>query len=129
MVIANPAKGLRSSAAGEGRSGVVEEFRSEFLPVVVVLYDVVWETTRTMRRQQVDFVDALRESGDHEIEMFFSSAARPKTVESIVAKLGRESTRLTQMQDIAGRRIVVPMLELQDRVTEHLLIGAAEADG
>ena len=42
--------------------------------------------------------------------------SRPKTPESIVAKLCRSSTSLVRMQDIAGARIVVPTLETQDTV-------------
>lgn len=48
--------------------------------------------------------------------------ARPlKTPEAIIAKLVRSKTRLTHMQDIAGARIVVPALEVQDAMMEALL--------
>lgn len=44
-------------------------------------------------------------------------AGRPlKTVEAITAKLVRSQTRLSRMQDIAGTRVVVGALELQDPV-------------
>lgn len=40
--------------------------------------------------------------------------SRLKTSPTIIAKLGRSETSLPRMQDIAGARIVVPALELQD---------------
>ena len=45
---------------------------------------------------------------------------RTKTTPSIVEKLGRESLRLSQMQDIAGCRMVVISILDQDRFTEKL---------
>ncbi|HXT61821.1 MAG TPA: hypothetical protein VN696_02175, partial [Pyrinomonadaceae bacterium] len=43
-----------------------------------------------------------------------------KTRTSIIDKLRREKTRLSQMQDIAGCRIVVPDISTQDEVVSHL---------
>jgi ppGpp synthetase/RelA/SpoT-type nucleotidyltranferase len=43
-----------------------------------------------------------------------------KTIHSIREKLRRESIRLTQMQDIAGCRLVVPDLAQQDRTVAQL---------
>ena len=43
-----------------------------------------------------------------------------KTVLSIVAKLNREKTRLSRMQDIAGCRVVIGNLMDQDRVVAEL---------
>ncbi|MBV8397077.1 MAG: RelA/SpoT domain-containing protein, partial [Actinobacteria bacterium] len=54
---------------------------------------------------------------------------RPKTTESIVAKLCRSTTRLTLMQDIAGARIVVPSLGIQDGVLEQLVTSYPEDGG
>lgn len=52
----------------------------------------------------------------------FEITGRPlKTVEAITAKLVRHGMRLTKMQDIAGTRIVIPALELQDPVTTVVL--------
>jgi len=48
-------------------------------------------------------------------------SGRPeKTTLSIIDKLRRESIRLTQMQDVAGCRIVVPNTADQDRVVDGL---------
>ncbi len=47
-------------------------------------------------------------------------AARPKTVEAILARLSRSSTSLSSMQDITGARLVVPTLEVQDFVLEAI---------
>jgi len=43
-----------------------------------------------------------------------------KSTTSIVEKLRRETIRLSQMQDIAGCRLVVPNLVAQDQVVERL---------
>src|SRR5438132_9203129 len=43
-----------------------------------------------------------------------------KTTASIVAKLRREKTRLSRMQDIAGCRIVVDDVFVQDRVVQEI---------
>jgi hypothetical protein len=46
-------------------------------------------------------------------------AARPlKTIEAIIAKLVREKTRLSKMHDIAGARIRVADLAIQDAVVK-----------
>lgn len=47
---------------------------------------------------------------------------QPKTVESITEKLRRESIRLTQIQDIAGCRVVVPDVVRQDEVVRALSV-------
>lgn len=53
---------------------------------------------------------------------FVPIATRPaKTTRSIVAKLVRERTRLSRMQDIAGCRVVVALLEDQDTVVGALV--------
>lgn len=44
-----------------------------------------------------------------------------KTTKSIVEKLRREKTRLSQMQDIAGCRLIVENLEEQDHITNKLV--------
>jgi putative GTP pyrophosphokinase len=51
-------------------------------------------------------------------------SGRPaKSTNSLIEKLKRESIRLTQMQDIAGCRVVVPDILEQDRVVGSLLSG------
>jgi ppGpp synthetase/RelA/SpoT-type nucleotidyltranferase len=60
----------------------------------------------------------------------FAIAGRPlKTVEAITAKLVRNKMRLTKMQDIAGTRVVIPSLELQDSVTKIVVALFADKDG
>ncbi len=44
-----------------------------------------------------------------------------KTTQSIVAKLKRETIRLSQIQDIAGCRLIVPTRDEQDEVVHRLL--------
>src|SRR5262245_55602894 len=51
-----------------------------------------------------------------------------KSTTSIVAKLQRESIRLSQVQDIAGCRIVVSDVIEQDRVVQSLAHAFPEAD-
>jgi putative GTP pyrophosphokinase len=52
-------------------------------------------------------------------------SGRPaKSTNSLIEKLKRESIRLTQVQDIAGCRVVVPDILEQDRVVGSLLAGA-----
>jgi putative GTP pyrophosphokinase len=54
-------------------------------------------------------------------QLSFEPTGRPaKSTTSIIEKLQRESIRLSQMQDIAGCRIVVSGLASQDAVTEQL---------
>ena len=43
-----------------------------------------------------------------------------KSTTSIIEKLRRETIRLSQMQDIAGCRVVVPNMQVQDQVVERL---------
>ena len=53
--------------------------------------------------------------------MNLGATGRPaKSTPSIVEKLKRESLRLTQMQDIAGCRIVIADIQAQDSVTAAL---------
>jgi ppGpp synthetase/RelA/SpoT-type nucleotidyltranferase len=49
-----------------------------------------------------------------------STGRRAKSTKSIVDKLRRESVRLSQVQDIAGCRIIVDDLDAQDRITAAL---------
>ena len=54
-------------------------------------------------------------------ELGLSPTARPaKSTTSIIDKLKRESVRLTQIQDIAGCRVIVEDVLSQDRITERL---------
>lgn len=54
-------------------------------------------------------------------ELGLEASGRPaKSTPAIVDKLSRSSMRLTQMQDIAGCRVVVPDIPAQDRVIARL---------
>jgi ppGpp synthetase/RelA/SpoT-type nucleotidyltranferase len=50
-----------------------------------------------------------------------------KSTTSIIEKLGRETIRLSQMQDIAGCRLVVPTVLVQNQVVERLKSALAKA--
>ena len=71
----------------------LDEYRRSFVPV----HDQVVATIRTTLKIE-------------------PTGRVPKSIPSIVAKLRRESVRLSQIQDIAGCRIVVADLEQQDEV-------------
>jgi ppGpp synthetase/RelA/SpoT-type nucleotidyltranferase len=51
-----------------------------------------------------------------------------KSTTSIIEKLRRETIRLSQMQDIAGCRVVVPDMQVQDQVVERMKIALPKAD-
>jgi ppGpp synthetase/RelA/SpoT-type nucleotidyltranferase len=59
-----------------------------------------------------------------------TTVSRLKTSPAIVQKLCRSTTALSRMQDIAGARIVVPDLELQDRLAREItdLLGESVID-
>lgn len=52
---------------------------------------------------------------------------RIKSTQSIVAKLQRQSTKLSQIQDIAGCRITVEDIALQDEVVRKMIAAFPEA--
>jgi GTP pyrophosphokinase len=58
-------------------------------------------------------------------EIELEPSGRPaKSTNSLIEKLKRESIRLTQVQDIAGCRVIVSNILEQDRVIGSLLFGA-----
>jgi len=93
----------RGSATIEDLQGL-EVFRQSFYPA----YESVVETV--VQRLEL------------------SPTGRPaKSTQSVVAKLRRESFRLSQIQDIAGCRLVVADLAQQDAVLARLLLTFPEA--
>ena len=77
------------------------------------------------REMTAIFHDELELPPEH-----FSITGRPlKTPGAIVAKLVRLRTRLSRMRDIAGTRITVPTLELQERASELVLAMFRDRDG
>lgn len=55
--------------------------------------------------------DAIRSAlGESKIDFDVTVASRPKTLVSIALKLSKLSSRLTQIEDIAGCRVVLPEL-------------------
>jgi ppGpp synthetase/RelA/SpoT-type nucleotidyltranferase len=89
---------LKQGPISEDDLRLLDEYRLSFRPA----YDAV--------------VTAIR--GRLQVEV----TGRPaKSTTSLVAKLLRESARLTQIQDIAGCRIVVADIDEQDRIVAALL--------
>jgi ppGpp synthetase/RelA/SpoT-type nucleotidyltranferase len=89
---------LRRQEHGEAELKLLDEYRRTFGPI----YDRVVSIVRR--------VTSLPVSG------------RPaKSTSSIIEKLNRESIRLSQMQDIAGCRIVVADMVEQDRVVTKIV--------
>jgi len=88
---------LRRAAATEADLRTLDEYRSSF--------DEAYRSVITTIREKLH----KRPSG------------RPrKTTDSIVAKLKRETIRLSQMQDIAGCRLIVADVREQDRLVDDL---------
>ena len=76
---------------------------------------------RELDQFRVSFETAYQQIFDELTRMGLNPGGRPqKTTPSIIAKLERERTRLSRMQDIAGCRVVVPTLVEQDRVVDEL---------
>src|SRR5947207_2142435 len=89
---------LRDADASESDLIALDEYRESF----TIAYESV--------------VQMIRENLGSE------PAGRPaKTTKSITEKLRRETIRLSQMQDIAGCRLIVPDLLEQDNTVEKLL--------
>lgn len=96
---------LRSGTPTEGDLRELDEYRRSFGPT----YEEIVETIRSAL--------SLQPSG------------RPaKTTQSIVDKLRRESIRLSQMQDIAGCRVIVSDRAEQDRIVDALLRSFTSVD-
>ena len=67
---------------------------------------------------RADYDEVVRRISDESV----AATGRPaKSTRSIVDKLRRESSRLTQIQDIAGCRVVVSGIEAQDILAGRLL--------
>lgn len=96
---------------------VVEEFRADYVTIVMDLFENLEQGIAPFR-EAWEPAPASVPGGVLGDLPFLAVAARPKTMESIVAKLARETTRLSQMQDLAGGRIVVPSLEAQEMVLQ-----------
>lgn len=89
---------------------ILDEFRAWHYPTLRHCHDRIGRMLRQMFGR-----GAIREG-------YVAATARPlKTPEAIIAKLVREKTRLATMQDIAGTRVRVPDLEVQDAVTATVL--------
>jgi len=90
---------LRDEQLTEDDIKILDEYRRSFGPA----YNTVIETVRE--------------------KLNLESTGRPaKSTTSIIEKLKRESIRLTQIQDIAGCRIVLDDILEQDRIVESLTV-------
>jgi putative GTP pyrophosphokinase len=88
---------LRSGKVSEGDLRLLDTYRRSFSPP----YEIVIATIRTT--------------------VGLDPTGRPaKSTTSITEKLHRETIRLTQMQDVAGCRLVVADIEAQDATVEDL---------
>jgi GTP pyrophosphokinase len=88
---------LRSTSATQDDLMLLDEFRRSFGSA----YEVVVQCIQDLK---------LEPTG------------RPaKSTPSVIEKLKRETMRLTQMQDIAGCRVVVPDIVEQDRIVDSLV--------
>lgn len=68
------------------------------------------------------FASACEQVSDELSKLRLDPVSRPaKTTLSIIAKLNRERSRLSKMQDIAGCRVKVDSVQAQDRVVSDLI--------
>jgi putative GTP pyrophosphokinase len=87
------------------------------------------EDVRRLDEYRISFMPAFHKVYDELTAMGLRPGGRPqKTTPSIVAKLNREKTRLSTMQDIAGCRVEVPDRFEQDRVTIKLTMRYPDAE-
>lgn len=88
---------------------------------------ILEEDLRTLDAYRRSFASAYETvSNAIRAELDLPVTGRPaKSTSSIVDKLRRESVRLTQMQDIAGCRLVVTDVKAQDLVVDQLRNGLA----
>lgn len=112
----------RGETAREADVATVEDFRAAHLDTTVKLHGLV----EIMRGPLLEA--AMGVVGEERAERLVEIASRPKTTGAMIAKLTRSTIRLTKMQDIAGARIVVPSLEVQDIVSEWLVTGLENED-
>jgi hypothetical protein len=76
---------------------------------------------RSLDQFRVSFQLAYDQVFSELTRLGLNPGGRPqKTTQSIIAKLNREKTRLSKMQDIAGCRVEVENLIEQDRVVDDL---------
>jgi ppGpp synthetase/RelA/SpoT-type nucleotidyltranferase len=77
---------------------------------------------RRLDEYRISFMPAFQKVYDELTAMGLRPGGRPqKTTPSIIAKLNREKTRLSTMQDIAGCRVEVPNITDQNRVADELV--------
>ena len=89
---------LREDKVSENDLRLLDSYRRSFTDAYD---DVVWQITHELKLEP--------------------TGRKAKTNASIIDKLQRESIRLSQMQDIAGCRIVVNDIAAQDNVTARLI--------
>lgn len=95
---------LKQGSVSDAELRLLDEYRRSFGPA----YDAV--------------VNAIRRQAS-----FATTGRHAKTTTSIIAKLRREHVRLSQIQDIAGCRIVVADSAEQERALTALLVAFPEA--
>jgi hypothetical protein len=95
-------------------------------PATVADLELLDAYRRSFERAYGTVVDAIR------AKLGLKPTGRPaKSTSSVVDKLRRESIRLTQIQDIAGCRLVVENIKIQDRTAaliQDLFTGASLID-
>jgi hypothetical protein len=87
------------------------------------------DDVRRLDEYRISFMPAFQKVYDELTAMGLRPGGRPqKTTPSIVAKLNREKTRLSTMQDIAGCRVEVPNRFEQDRIIIELAMRYPDAE-
>jgi ppGpp synthetase/RelA/SpoT-type nucleotidyltranferase len=84
--------------------------------------DVTEEDLRLLEAYRLSFDEAYEEveASIHKAVQLEPAGRRAKTTGSIIDKLRRETIRLSQIQDIAGCRLIVKDIVEEDRVVDRL---------
>lgn len=91
--------------------------------------EVTEEDLRLLEAYRLSFDEAYEEveASIHHAVHLEPAGRRAKTTSSIIGKLRRETIRLSQIQDIAGCRLIVKDVVEEDRVVDRLIGELAKA--
>jgi ppGpp synthetase/RelA/SpoT-type nucleotidyltranferase len=80
------------------------------------------ETLKQLQEFRASFDEPMFSAQTQLKELGFEATSRLKTINTIIEKLGREKTRLAEMQDIAGLRVVSKAdIAEQDRIVSRIV--------
>lgn len=126
-MITLPASKSRIDKAGNFLAKPADDFDQAYLDEFTELEKVFDKFRELHLRPLTDLTSIIKTSLDAEGETYYI-AQRLKRKPQIIRKLNRFSTRLTQLQDIGGLRIVVNRNDDVDRISKLInsLLGSSE---